>query len=343
VRPMNVMALIRKGLEPPDTVDDLTEDEAVSAPWKTEFDVIATLEDLGHTVRQVSVYDDVSVIREAIEERKPRIAFNMLEEFAGEALFDQNVVTYLELKGMRYTGCNPRGMMISRDKALSKKLLVFHRIRVPAFAVFPPGRRVRRPRQLKFPLFVKSVFEDASLGISQASLVRDDASLEERVRFVHEHAGTAAIAEEFIEGRELYVGVLGNRRLEVLPVWELLFDKKPEDVPLIATARAKWNLKYQKKWGVTSRAALDLPDGLQAEIERQCKRIYRILGMSGYARLDFRLSPEGKLVFLEANANPQLAYGEDFAESAKTRGISYEQLITRILRLGLRWQPVWMG
>lgn len=343
MKQMNVMALIRKGLEPPDTVDDLTEDEAVSAPWKTEFDVIATLEDLGHTVRRVSVYDDVSVIRDALEERMPRIAFNLLEEFAGEALFDQNVVTYLELKGVRYTGCNPRGMMISRDKALSKKLLVFHRIRVPAFAVFQVGRRVRRPKQLKFPLFVKSVFEDASLGISQASLVRDDASLEERVRFVHEHANTPAIAEEFIEGRELYVGVVGNRRLEVLPPWELLFDKKPEDVPLIATARAKWNLRYQKKWGVTSRAASDLSDELRAEIVRQCKRIYRILGMSGYARLDFRLSPEGKLYFLEANANPQLSYGEDFAESAKARGIDYEQLITRILRLGLRWQPVWMS
>lgn len=340
---MNVMALIRKGLEPPDTVDDLTEDEAVSAPWKTEFDVITTLEDLGHTVRRVSVYDDVSVIRDALEERKPRIAFNLLEEFAGEALFDQNVVTYLELKGVRYTGCNPRGMMISRDKALSKKLLAFHRIRVPAFAVFPLGRRIRRPRHLKLPLFVKSVFEDASMGISQASLVRDDQSLEERVRFVHEHAGTPAIAEEFIEGRELYVGMLGNRRLEVLPVWELLFDKKPEDVPLIATARAKWNLRYQKKWGVTSRAASDLSDELQSAIERQCKRIYRILGMSGYARLDFRLSPEGKLVFLEANPNPQLSYGEDFAESAKARGLSYERLIQRILNLGLRWQPVWMG
>jgi len=170
--------------------------------------------------------------------------------------------------------------------------------------------------------------------------VKDDAALEARVRFIHQHTGKGAIAEEFIEGRELYLGVIGNQRLEVFPTWELLFDKKPEDVPLIATAAAKWNLKYQKKWGVMSRAAEDLPPQIAEHIAKRCKRIYRILGLSGYARFDFRLESRGRLYFLEANPNPALSIDEDFASSAAKKGISFERLIQRILSLGLNWEPL---
>ena len=276
------------------------------------------------------------MVRKAIEEFEPHVAFNLMEEFGGVAIFDQNVVAYLELKDLKYTGCNPRGLVIARDKALSKKLLAYHRIRVPDFQVFRYGRKARRLKRL---LFVKSVIEDASLGISQASLVKDDDALRERVAFVHEHAGTDAIAEEFIGGRELYVGVVGNQRLDVFPTWELLFDKKPEDQPLIATARAKWNLKYQKKWGVVSRAAKRLPRGMRDLIVRRCKRIYRNLGLSGYARLDFRLDKR-RLYFLEANPNPALSADEDFAKAAEAGGYDYEKLIQRIINLGMRFKPL---
>jgi len=339
VKRLRVLALMRDDLLPPETIAGMSKDEVSTAPWKTEFDVVSTLRQLGHQVMQLGLYDDLAPLRRAIDEFRPHIAFNLMEAFSGEALYDQNVVAYLELKGVPYTGCNPRGLMIARDKALSKKLLAYHRLRIPDFAVFRPGRAIRRPRRLRFPLFVKSVVEDASLGISQASLVRDDAALQQRVRFVHQHTGKGAIAEEFIAGRELYVGVLGNQRLEVFPVWELLFDKKPGDVPLIATAAAKWNLKYQKKWGVTSRAAEDLPPAVSEQIARRCKRIYRILGLSGYARFDFRLEPRGRLYFLEANPNPALSRDEDFATSAAARGIDYPRLIQRLVNLGLRWEP----
>lgn len=233
--------------------------------------------------------------------------------------------------------------MIARDKALSKKLLAYHRIRVPMFCVFPYGRKTRRPKRMKFPLFVKSAVEDASFGISQASLVEDDKKLYERVAFVHQHTGADAIAEEFIDGRELYVGVIGNHRLDVMPVWELLFEKKSDNTPLISTAAAKWNLNYRKKWGVTSRAARDLPEGLTEQIERRCKRIFHILSLNGYARFDFRLDSSNKLYFLEANPNPALSYGEDFSESAEKKNISYENLIQRIINLGLRWKPIRMS
>jgi D-alanine-D-alanine ligase len=339
VRKLRVLVLLREGLEPPDSIEGMSNDEVYVAPWKTEYDVVTTLRELDHQVRILGLYDDLRSVGKAVEEFRPHITFNMMEEFGGIALYDQNVVAYLELKGMKYTGCNPRGLVIARDKALSKKLLAYHRIRVPEFQVFRHGRKARRRKRLRFPLFVKSVTEDASLGISQASLVKDDQALRERVAFVHEHAGTDAIAEEFIGGRELYVGVLGNQRLEVLPVWELLFEEKPEDQPLIATARAKWNLKYQKKWGVVSRAAKRLPKGMRDLIVRRCKRIYRNLGLSGYARLDFRLDKR-RLYFLEANPNPQLAYGEEFAESARKKGLRYVDLIQRIISLGLRFKPL---
>ena len=340
VKKLRVLALIREGLKPPESLDGMSDDEIQAAPWKTEYDVVVTLGELGHEVRTLEVYSDLGVVRAAIEEWKPHLAFNLLEEFSGIALYDQNVVSYLELMGVPYTGCNPRGLVVARDKALSKKLLAYHRIHVPDFAVFPAGRRAKRPKRLSFPLIVKSVTEDASLGIAQASRVTDDAGLAERVRFVHERTGAHAMAEEFIEGRELYVGVLGNDRLEVLPVWELVFKNKPEAAPLIATARAKFNVEYQKKWGVDSGPAKGLPNGAAERLQRLAKRIYRHLGLSGYARLDFRLAADGRLYFLEANPNPQVAYGEDFAESAEKKGIGYNPLIQRILNLGLRWRPM---
>jgi D-alanine-D-alanine ligase len=336
VKRKRVLILVREGLEPPENTHAMSKEEIINAPWKTEYDVAVTLEELGHEVRVLGIYDKLAALRDTIHEFKPHIIFNLLEEFAGEVQYDHRVVTYLEMLKIPCTGCNPKGLMISRDKVLTKKLLAYHRIRVPHFSVFPVRRRIRRPKRLQFPLFVKSVVQDASFGIAQASLVKNDAGLVARVSFIHEQTGTDAIAEEFIEGRELYVGVIGNKRLETFPVWELFFEKQPEDRPIIATARAKWNSNYQKKWGITSRKATDIPNGLYAQIEGWSKRIYRILGLSGYARFDFRLTPEGVLYFLEANPNPQLAYGEDFAESAEQAGISYHTLLRRIISLGLR-------
>ncbi len=340
MKPLRVLLLIREGLEPPESIEGISDEVYKNAEWKCEYDVAVTLRELGHDVRHVGVYNSLTALRNAVEEYKPHVCFNLLEEWNSVSLYDRNVVSYLELMGVAYTGCNPRGLMLARDKAISKKLLAYHRIRVPQFAVFPAGRRPRRPKRLSFPLFVKSLTEDASLGISQASLVKDDKALAERVRFVHNHTGTYAIAEQFIEGREVYVAVIGNHRLEVFPVWELLLTNKPDDAPLIATARAKWSAKYQKKWGVITKAAEDLPNGVAERIEKLAKRIYRILFMSGYARMDFRLTADGKLYFLEANPNPQLAYGEDFAQSGDKRGIGYAKLLQRILNLGLRYKPL---
>ena len=340
MKKLRVLALCDERLVPP---EDAKGKDAVNAEWKMEFDVTHTLRDLGHEVRTLGVGSELGVIRNAISEFKPDIAFNLLEGFAEVATWDQNVVGYLELLRLAYTGCNSRGLLLSRDKALAKKILSYHRIRGADFVVIPRERTVRRPRRLRFPLIVKSLTLDASIGISQASVVEDDGKLVERVRFIHDSIGTDALVEEYIEGRELYVGILGNQRLQVLPIWELSFASMPEEARKIATERLKWSMLYQKKHGIVSGLAKDLPEALVRQIGSVCKRVYRSLMLSGYARIDLRLTEDGRVYVLEANPNPQLAYGEDFAESAEKAGIHYGPLLERILRLGLDWEPTRFG
>jgi D-alanine-D-alanine ligase len=231
--------------------------------------------------------------------------------------------------------------MLARDKGLSKELLSYHRIRTPGFAVFPVGKKVRKPSKLSYPLLVKSLNEEASLGISQASVVTTDEKLKERVQFMHESFQVDVIAEEYIEGRELYVGVAGNERLHTFPIWELDLDQLPDGVPRIATAKVKWDLKYQKKHKIKSVRAEGLPDGMADQIVRMCTRVYRVLRLTGYARMDLRLSADGQVYVLEANPNPALSADEDLALSAKDEGLSYPELLQRIVNLGLNYRAAW--
>jgi len=334
---MRVVALVHRHLIPPAKIEEGT--DITAAPWRTEYDVITTLTAMGHEVQALGVHDDLGEIRRLVEEWKPHIAFNLLEGFDDITIFDQNVISYLELLKLSYTGCNPRGLLLSRDKSLSKKLLHYHRIPVPEAEVFRIGRPIRRPKRLTFPLIVKSLTQEASIGISQASVVDGDDKLKERVTFIHESIGTAAIAEQYIEGRELYVGLLGNQALQALPVWELFFTSMPEGARRIATDRVKWSVKYQKKYGIDSGPATDLPEGKAEGIQHLCKRTFRALELSGYARIDLRLDEAGNVWVLEANPNPQIARGEDFAASAEKIGLAYEAVLQRIINLGVRWQP----
>jgi D-alanine-D-alanine ligase len=329
-----ILAILHEDLVPPESIAGLS--EADIEPFKTEYDVTAALHNLGHEVISLGVGSDLGALRRAIQEHKPDIVFNLLEEFAGEAVFDANVVSYLELLRIPYTGCNPRGLMLARDKALSKTILGYHRIPVPDFAVFPRDRKVRRPGRLQFPLIIKSVNEEASLGIAHASIVEDEQKLQERVAFIHKRIGTDAIAESYVDGREFYVGVVGNQRLQVLPVWELLFRNMPEELPRIATARVKHDSKYQKKRGITTKRADNLSEEVTERIGKMCKRIYRLLGLRGYARIDLRMTSEGRIYVLEANPNPQLALDEDFADAAHSAGLEYDQLCQKIVNLGLQ-------
>ncbi len=335
-RKLRVIVLVREDLMPPDSLDGYSERDVELI--KTEYDVVSTLKSMGHEVWPVGVRSELGVIREAIEEHKPHVAFNLLEEFDGYPLFDQHMVSYLELRKQKYTGCNPRGLTLSHDKALTKKILAYHRIPVPRFAVFPPNRKVRRPSRLTFPLFVKSVIDEGSVGISQASIVRDDDKLAERVQFIHRQTGSHAIAEQYIEGREIYVGVIGNQKLQAYPPWELLMKDLPDGAQNIATDRAKWDPAYQRRVGLITQAAR-LTVELQTHFEQLSKRIYRLLNLTGYARLDYRLTESGRIYLIEANANPQIARKEDFADSAEHAGVKYEALLQKIITLGMSYEP----
>lgn len=331
---LRVLALMHEDLVPPDNVEALSESEFHRI--KTESDILKAITALGHEAKPLGVRDAVLPIRHAVEEWEPDIVFNLLDEFQGEAIYDQHVVAFLELLRVPYTGNNPRGLVLARDKALSKKVAMYHRITVPKFFTARKDRRVRRPKRMEFPLIVKSLVEEASMGISKASIVRDDDALEARVLFMHERIGTDAIVEEFIPGREIYVGILGNGRLVALPPRELIVDELEPGEDLIATESLKHNVHYQKKHGVRISGAEKLPEGIENALERVSKRIYRMLSLEGYARIDYRLSEDGKLYFLEANPNPELAKYEELAEAAAKAGITYDNLIQRILNLGLR-------
>ena len=339
MKSLRIMVVAHASLVPPDDLSGVA--AARLDEMRTEIDVIATLRAMGHEVLVVGVLDSLTELRTVMTDWRPDIAFNLLEEFDGIVTYDQHVVAFLELSRQRYTGCNPRGLLLSRDKPLSKQLLSYHRIPTPQFTVFRRGARLHVPRKLRYPLFVKSATEDASLGISQASIVADLGHLRDRVAFIHDQVGSDALVEEYIDGREVYVGVLGNDRLTRYPPWELSFGSLPEGQAPIATRKIKWDKRYQQKHGIATQAADDLDSAVLTRLDQLARRIYRALGLSGYARMDFRIRPDGSVFVLEANANPNLAQGEDLAQSALAAGTGYDELLTRILQLGLRYQAEW--
>lgn len=332
-KPLRVLVLMHPTLVPPDSLKGHTPEEI--NVWKTEFGVVQTLRRLGHEVRPLGVQDELNPIRLAAEEWKPDVVFNLLEEFHGISNFDAHVVSYLELLKLAYTGCNPRGLALARSKTITKKLATYHRIPVPAFFVVPRGQKTRRPRSLRFPLFVKSASEEASLGIAQASIVDSDEKLAERVRFIHESIGSDALVDEYIEGRELYVGAIGNERIRVLPTWEMDFGRLTETGEPIATAAVKHSPEYQKRHRIDIRRAEGLDPALERRLRALTRRVYRMLEIDGYARVDYRLTPQGEIYLLEANPNPEVADKEEFASAAAATGLGYGELLERILSLAV--------
>ena len=320
----------------PTTLDQDLTAELQTDDWKTEANVLAALRELGHTVEHLAIFDNLDLLRQKLAVFPPDIIFNLADQFKNNRAFDQNIASFLEMQGVPFTGCGSTGLTLCKHKGISKKILSYHRIRVPEFSVIARGKRIARPQRLKYPILVKPLKEEASLGISQASFVETDEQFKERVQFIHEKIASDAIAEEYIEGRELYVSTFGNHRLQVFPIRELIFKEVPPDEPKIATYRAKWDEEYRKRWGLQNQFAEGLEPALAAGIAQTCKRIYHLLTIDGYARIDLRVTAQNKVYFIEANPNPILAADEDFAQSALKAGLTYPQLIDRIVRLGLK-------
>jgi len=320
----------------PTTLDQDFTKELKTNDWKTEANVMAALGALGHTAEHLAIYDDVDLVRQKLETFAPDVLFNLVEQFKNKPGFDQNIVSFFEMQDLPFTGCGSTGLTLCKHKGISKKILHYHGIHVPNFLVILRGQRIGRPRQLKLPILVKPVREEASYGISQASFVENDEQFRERIAFIHEKYNSDAIAEEYIEGRELYVSLMGNVRLTVFPIRELVFREVPPNEPKIATYKAKWDDEYRKRWGLENQFAEDLDPALVTKIQETCKDIYRLLTIDGYARIDLRLTPENKLYFIEANPNPILADDEDFALAAGKAGLPYPRLIDRIVRQGMK-------
>lgn len=319
----------------PTKIDQDFSEEMKTPDWRTEKNVMEALGSLGHEAEHLAIYDDVDLVRQKLETFKPDVLFNLVEQFKNNSGFDQNIVSFLEMQELPFTGCGSTGLTLCKHKGISKKILHYHDIKVPNFIVIPRGQRIGRARQLKFPVLVKPTKEEASYGISRNSLVQDDDQFRERVAFIHEKFNSDAIAEEYIEGREFYVSIMGNTRLSVFPIREMVFREVPPNEPKIATYKAKWDEEYRKKWGMDNQFVDDVDPALVRQIEETCKRIYRLLTIDGYARIDLRLNGDNQPYFIEANPNPHLADDEDFAMSANKAGLPYPQLIDRIARQGM--------
>jgi D-alanine-D-alanine ligase len=330
MKKLKVMVLFDSAGTPPDDQDFSREFE--KEDWFTEAAVVETLKLMGHNVRTLGIYDDIRLLINEIEKDKPDVVFNLTEVFLGKAHLDKSIPALLELMEVPYTGCGVESLILCNNKALSKKILSYHRIKVPKFYTFRRGKHIKLPKKMTYPLVVKPLREEASTGISQASYVSGEEQLKERVSFVHEKMNMNAIAEEYIEGRELYVSIIGNRRLMAFPPREMRFDNVSDGEPKLATYKAKWDEDYRKRWGISNDNAC-VSDDVAKKIEKICKRAYRALRIDGYARFDCRLTEDDRLYILEANGNPELAQGDEFAESAKRAGLSYAQLLAKMLKL----------
>ncbi len=308
------------------------------AAWKhdepeMEYQIADALRARGHEVILVGVRNDLQYLVQCLSEIQPDLVFNGVEAFHGKAGLEYMVPGMLEAEGYRYTGSPPLALLVSRNKAMSKKVLAYHGIRVPGFVTWRPGEEVADAGTVRFPLIVKPLQSDASAGIAQASVVQDQAGLADRVTMIHERFDQPAIAEEFVDGRELYASLIGNGDdLDILPITEMVFDKRrtrPEE--RIATQFAKWDEDYRARKGIRNVFARPLSRATRERIESICRTAFRALWLRDYARLDVRLAPDGEVWFLEANANPFISYGHDMANAAGKAGMDYYEFIQRLV------------
>jgi D-alanine-D-alanine ligase len=297
----------------------------------TEADVLDCLQRLGHEVDTLAVFDDVACIVEKLQSFGPEIVFNLTESFHCNRAHEPNIPALLELLRVKYTGARPDGLMLCKDKALAKKVLAYHRVRVPHFVISTEQRPLKRLRRFVYPAFVKPVGEESSDGIAKASFAKSEEEALDRARFIHEKFHCDALIEEYIDGRELYLSVMGNRKLTVLPPREIFFHEVPQETPKFATFKAKWDDTYRKKWGIQNGPATELPAGVDEKLARLARKVYRVLKIRGFGRVDVRITQAGEVVVIEANPNPSLACEDDFAQSAAAAGLPYDALIQKIL------------
>jgi D-alanine-D-alanine ligase len=294
--------------------------------------VAAALRKGGHKVSVFGVHGDPRKLLSGLIRRKPDLVFNLMEMFGDNLLGAVPVVGALDLLGLPYTGAGPGEYYLQEDKALTKKLLAFDGIAYPNFAVFSKDADLETGGKLRMPLFVKPLRMDASIGVGAKSLVRTAGEMMERVLEIHKRVNDSALVEEFIEGREFYVGVLGNQEPMAFPPIEMDFTGLPDGTPRILDSKAKWDEKSPEFKG-TRAVIADVPDELRARLQKVALDAYRALRVRDYGRVDLRLTEAGDIYVIEVNASCYLEQTSEFAAAAAAAGLDYPRLINRIAEL----------
>ena len=297
----------------------------------------------GHETRRVMVDNAVEPVVSALTSDRPDLVINLAESFAGKSALESNIAALLNLIDLRYTGSSPAGLLVAGDKTLSKKVLQFHGIKTPEFATVYRGA-VDWAGDVKFPLIMKPPQEDASLGITHKSVVRDVRELLEKIGELQTEYQSPALAEEFIEGREFYVAIIGNDEPEALPIIEMDFSGLPAGAPHILGERSKFDESSLEYKG--TRAVLaQIPDELRARLHKISLDAYRALRVRDYGRVDLRLTDTGEAYVIEVNASCYLEEKSEFAMAAAAAGMDYPTLVNRIAELafercGRRAHPI---
>jgi D-alanine-D-alanine ligase len=302
-------------------------------------EVAAALAEGGHKVSLIGINDDLRELLEKLDDKRPDLVFNLCERFADNDEYEMHITAVLAMLGQPYTGTGPSGMVLRQDKAVTKKLLKFHEVHYPNYATFDKDN-LEFAGKMRFPLFVKPLHGDTSLGIDDSSLVTEYAKLVERIGFIQTQLKVPALVEEYIEGREFYVGILGNETPDILPVMELDFSKLPGQYLRIYGHEAKSDSASPQYGTVNAVVATDLSAEVRARITIAGREAAYALKVQDYARVDIRLSADGIPMVVEVNANPYLERTSVFALAALQAGMGYATLINRIVEIAIRrWEP----
>ncbi len=326
---MRVVILFDLAASPPSGQDytDYLKDKN----WKCELAVRRAVESLGHEAIWLGLYDDIPRFVQELQDLKPDLVFNLAESFKNSRHFEPQLVALLELLEIPFTGTGSLGLGLCKDKALSKKILAHHRINVPQAEVSRVSRPHRSLKKFPFPAFVKLLKSEASEGISLDSFVENEEAALERIEFLHKKFKEDVLIEEFIFGTDLYVSAIGNKRIQILPFRQLQFTGKDQDGSNFATYKTKWDEAYRKRWGIKNTFATELSEEVVAKACEISRKAFDALNLSGFARFDFRLTDKQDLVMLEANPNPSISDDDDFVLSSKKAGLTYTELIEKIM------------
>src|SRR6476469_9145090 len=298
---------------------------------EVEEEVAEALTKLGHEP-QLHELDGTAKSLLALTRMECDLVFNLTESFADDDTADFKIAGFLELIGKKYTGSGTHGLMLAQDKAIAKKIFAFHGIHTPVFAKSYRGR-LDFSHDLQFPVIVKPAREDGSIGIEFSAVVNSIRELMERMDWLHANFDSPVLIEEYVDGREMYVGVLGNDKPEALPVIELDLSKLPEGTPRIAAAEVKWGKGTRAYRDTKSVVPTNLPEETVTSLQQTALAAYHALELRDYARIDMRLRPDGRVAVIEANPNPWLASKAEFAMAARKAGRTYTQLIGEIVEL----------